>query len=327
MMIDLGEITAVMTSPVALLTVTALGGPMVGAAADRWWLRAKGRIDDAAASRRCIKALSKALRAAEPGWSRTDAWAAPRILEARRPSVRSPMTPLTSPRPSAPMPETPLQIVPESTALAAGVPARDSGPVPAAGRPDLWVSGRPSPLAAPEMPGVLQARAESASGCIVFLRPDEQLSEFLAHIRDAMLGKNPDSGRYELSLTDVQWVAAYRRWAKDHAYAVIPEGIMLKLLGYRVRDKAGIEKYRPRLKNPATGAVLRNARGTPLRETRYTIIPYTPPPKSAAGAAGVAQKSRTERLADLEQIPDDETWSEGLRRYAGGEYEVRRRVA
>lgn len=323
---DVGEIMTVMTSPVALLAATAFSGAMLGGAIDRVYLAARDRLDSPAAVYRRHLAIARIVRRGgvpdRSGWQAGDTHEDTRNIDtwaAAAPALAPPLG--LPPSGGSRVRATPADPVADAGAgPAAAGPAPPGVPVevptgvpdanPVSGRCQSAAAGGMPPPPAVEKSGRRPGQSESPASTLIFVRPGEQVDEFLAHVRDCMLGKCPESGRYELSLTDVQWVAAYRTWARANAIAVLPQEIFLKYLGHHVRDKAGVEKRRQRIKDPATGAVLRNARGTPLRETRYAVVEYTPPAKAAP------VKSREDRIAALEHGQDDETWAETMRRCA-----------
>lgn len=166
-------------------------------------------------------------------------------------------------------------------------------------------------------------RESRSSQAAVFVRPSDQVDDFVAFVREMMLGKHPDTGRWECKLSDQRWVEAYRRWAHERAIVVVPVGIFLKYL----RQQSGVLKTRDRLKCPETGAVLKNAAGTPLRCTYYTVTEAPPVERAVDNRKtrrttlverppAAEKKSRSQILAELEHGPDDETWAEAARRAA-----------
>lgn len=99
------------------------------------------------------------------------------------------------------------------------------------------------------------------------MRAIDHVSEYLAHERMASLGRNALTGRWECKRSSGSVIASYHAWAKARSLRVIPEWQFLNLLA----DQEGVDKSRDRLKD-ASGRVLKNERGTPLRTNYYTIF-------------------------------------------------------
>lgn len=145
----------------------------------------------------------------------------------------------------------------------------------------------------------------------VFMRPADHAIEFIAAMRACRLGKNPVTGRHELRSTARGVVDLYLAWAQQSAVAVIPESMFLGFLS----DQPGVIKSRDRLKCPHSGRVLKNAHGTPLRGTYYTIV-------AAADVASEAPK-RSRRAPTPAPLPPDHPsraplgpWTDGYREIA-----------
>lgn len=168
----------------------------------------------------------------------------------------------------------------------------------------LAESAPPWPAAGPAWP---------AAG-VVIMRPLDHVGDFLAHVRaSGALRCHPLSGRAETKRSDKAWLAAYQAWAAGRGIAVIPPSMFLGLFA----KASGVAKSRDRLKDPATCRVLRNARGTPLRATHYTVVEEvaagaSAPARRPAAARRGPVKPRAEILAALEQSPSSQTWAEAL---------------
>lgn len=162
---------------------------------------------------------------------------------------------------SPPLPST-LAGLPRATETAVErVPRREAGQLPAY----IALAATQSPGPAADYRPHLQMRAI------------DHVIEWLSWQREAHLGRNPDTGRWECRRSHDDVVASYRQWARARSLFAIPEGCFLNLLA----KQPGIEKSRDRLKD-SNGRVLRNARGTPLRAYYYTICEL--PPMAAPAA-------------------------------------------
>jgi len=162
---------------------------------------------------------------------------------------------------------------------------------------------------------------EAAHGVRLQMRAADHIIEFLAHIRADKLGKHPVSGRWEAADNDRVWCKQYLVWARARSLMPLPEGVFLGLLS----KAPGVLKSRDRMKD-YNGRVMRNAHGTPLRQTRYTVIALAPSdsrsgsrPEAASGAqkrraggkslepigmSGVmSDGDRARKLAELESEP------------------------
>ena len=138
----------------------------------------------------------------------------------------------------------------------------------------------------------------------LIMRPLDHLTEYLGHIRAEKLGINPFTGRWELKASDRWWVNDYRRWAHARGIVVIPGSMFLGLMSKAaLAGGGGVKKSRDRIKD-GDGRVLRNAAGTPLRETNYTVFALAQAQKAApkpARAPVMTASERARRLAELER--------------------------
>ena len=148
-----------------------------------------------------------------------------------------------------------------------------------------------------------QPRHDPAPGRLM-MRPLDHLTEYLGHIRAEKLGINPFTGRWELKASDRWWVNDYRRWAHARGIVVIPGSMFLGLMSKAaLAGGGGVKKSRDRIKD-GDGRVLRNAAGTPLRETNYTVFALAQAQKAApkpARAPVMTASERARRLAELER--------------------------
>jgi hypothetical protein len=96
----------------------------------------------------------------------------------------------------------------------------------------------------------------------------EQIRDFLAWMTAEGYARpleplRPDQGRY----TAAVWWTTYLGWCEEHGILPLAEPLFLGALGRHPR----IQKSRDRVKDQSTGRVVKNAAGTPLRESHYTL--------------------------------------------------------
>lgn len=109
------------------------------------------------------------------------------------------------------------------------------------------------------------------------MRAIDHVTEWLSWQRDAHLGRNPKTGRWECRRSHDDVLASYHQWARARSLFKIPAGCFLNLLA----EQSGVEKSRDRLKD-SHGRVLRNEHGTPRRSYYYTICELPPEPAQVA---------------------------------------------
>lgn len=266
-MLDVGEIATVLTHPVTLLTGMAFGSASIGASLDRLWLR--------------FKENRHARRVHESTLARVRAKAAPARVDAA--GVLGSADGIPVAHLDAETRESRLAGVPDAGLSRAAEVA--PGPQTRLEPRDDWA---PVPSASPVPRG---ARAYVSVGHVQ-MGAVQQMAEFLAYVRASELGLDIATGRYRVTRTGPGWVSAYQRWANVRAIVPVPELTFLRLLSglARAAETSGVEKARDRIKDPATGAVLRNGQGTPMRENVYTIYEAQP-------SAQPPGKSRLRRAA------------------------------
>lgn len=96
----------------------------------------------------------------------------------------------------------------------------------------------------------------------------EQIRDFIGYMiaegyARPLVPLRPDQGRY----TDAVWWQTYLAWTADAGVVPLSENIFLGALGKHPH----IVRSRDRVKDMATGRVVKNAHGTPLRSTHYTL--------------------------------------------------------
>lgn len=163
----------------------------------------------------------------------------------------------------------------------------------------------PHALPAPPLPPRPDVSAAPEAEPHLFMRAVDHVTEFVAYQRETQLGKNPITGRWEARRSDQGWLAQYQTWARQRSICRIPDSIFLGLLA----DAAGVEKKRDRIKCPHTGRVLKNAHGTPLRATHYTIFELPPAARTTRKPVSKAAVKPSDAAAG----PSPGTWAEDLR--------------
>jgi len=172
-------------------------------------------------------------------------------------------------------------------------------------RSDTWA-------AAPEEARVPDAVAQmhTVTGALgrVQMAPQQQLAEYIAFVRRDELGLDTASGRYRCTRSGAGWVTAYRRWAAARDLVAIPELTLLRGLSDLATraDASGVSKSRDRLRDPMTGAVLRNAHGTPVRGNYYPVFEA---PAVAARAAPAKAAKAAPRKSSAQLLEEIEVWS------------------
>jgi len=163
----------------------------------------------------------------------------------------------------------------EPPQTAARVPPAPSKPQDRAARvrPSVPDQMRGPGLAATRTPEPEPVVPHTAERARVWLRPADHISELIAHLVAEGYGRPAGCselarGRYSSRV----WMVEYHAWARRVGVAVLPESVFLTLLGKHPL----IAKSRDRVKDPATGSVLKNSNGTPLREANYTLLEAAP---------------------------------------------------
>ena len=143
--------------------------------------------------------------------------------------------------------------------------------------PDTWAA----PVLAPQIQAVAPVCAPESrlrfSTAHLIMGPAQQASDFVDYVRAHQMGKHPDTGRWECVRASDGWVAAYQQWAAARGVVAVHKSIFLTHLG---RVPGVVKPARKRLKDPATGNVIKLASGVPARE-QYYIVHEAPPPVEA----------------------------------------------
>lgn len=140
-------------------------------------------------------------------------------------------------------------------------------------RPDTWAA------AAEDRGPVALERVHTPQSRLMFstahvlMSAQTQVAEFIEAVRANELGKNPESGVWECQRTDKGWVSAYHAWARKRGIVAVHADIFLREFA---RSAGVIKLPRKRLKDPATGNVIKLPSGSPARATYYVLRELLP---------------------------------------------------
>lgn len=278
---DFGGIMAVMTSPVALLTVTALGGVPLGAALDRLYLRAMDRIDDAKAARRRRQIIDRIM--ARGGVPDRSGWASERarVHESTDDDAASAAALAAPVTVAAGVPDgsggvlsahhgpCSLESVDPECGPQAPEAAQESTHAPVG---DLWaapVEAPAAPLKSTRMPP--ESRLYISTPRLI-VAPHVQVADFLDYVRANDLGKCPETGRMIALRTHDAWVAAFLKWTARCGIEAAPAQTFLKLF----KASPGVEYHRPRLKRDGRVIKLDTGAQSPARKIHYRVVALPP---------------------------------------------------